>query len=328
MRRREFISLVGSAVAAAPLAARAQQSTIPVVGFLNSGQAEAYTDRVASFHRGLKETGFTENQNVSIEYRWANGRLADLPALAADLVRLDVRVIAATGNIPSALAAKRATSTIPIVFISGTDPVKAGLVASLNKPGGNATGVNTTNNELGAKRLQILRDLVPGVTRVAALLVDSANPATEDELVELQKIASAVGLEVLVVRASTRAELEPAFAAIIRQKASALIVPANPFLSDERDQIIALAARNRVPTIYIDRSFVTAGGLLSYGPSLPDGYRQVGVYTGLILKGANPAEIPVVQPTKFELIVNLKTAKLLGLAVPPQLFALADDVIE
>jgi putative ABC transport system substrate-binding protein len=197
----------------------------------------------------------------------------------------------------------------------------------LNKPGGNATGVNTTNNELGAKRLQILRDLVPGITRVA-LLVDSANPAIEDELVELQKIASAVGLEVLVVRASTRAELEPAFAAIIRQKASALIVPANPFSSDERDQIIALAARNRVPTIYIDRSFVTAGGLLSYGPSLPDGYRQVGVYTGLVLKGANPAEIPVIQPTKFELIVNLKTAKLLGLAVPPQLFALADEIIE
>jgi ABC-type uncharacterized transport system substrate-binding protein len=326
LHRRDFIILLGGAAALSwPLAARAQQSAMPVIGFLNGGQAEAFWDRVAGFQRGLKETGFTENQNVRIEYRWAGGRLDDLPALAADLVRLNVSVIAATGN--SAPAAKQATSTIPIVFISGADPVKAGLVASLNKPGGNATGVSSTNNELGAKRLQILRDLVPGVTRVA-LLVTSANSTAENDALELRKVASGIGLEVSVATVSSRSELEPAFAALIQQKANVLLVPADPFLNDERDQVIALAARHRIPTIYNDRSFVTAGGLLSYGGSLPDGYRQVGVYTGLILKGANPAEIPVIQPTKFELIVNLKTAKALGLAVPPQLFALADEMID
>jgi len=325
MRRREFVAMFGAATAPWSFAARAQQPAMPVVRFLNGGQAEVFTDRVAGFQRGLKETGFTENQNVRIEYRWAGGRLDDLPALAADLVRLNVSVIAATGN--SAPAAKQATSTIPIVFISGADPVKAGLVASLNKPGGNATGVSSTNNELGAKRLQILRDLVPGVTRVA-LLVTSANSTAENDALELRKIASGIGLEVSVATVSSRSELEPAFAALKQQKANALIVPADPFLNDERDQVIALAARHRIPTIYNDRAFVTAGGLLSYGGSLPDGYRQVGAYTGLILKGANPAEIPVIQPTKFELIVNLKTAKALGLAVPPQLFALADEMID
>jgi putative ABC transport system substrate-binding protein len=326
MRRREFIMLLGGA-AAWPLAAKAQQPAMPVVGFLNSGKREAFQDRVAGFHRGLQQTGFVERQNVTVEYRWADGQLARLPALAAELVRLQVRVIAATGNLPSALAAKAATSTIPIVFISGPDPVKFGLVASLNKPGGNATGVSTTNNELGAKRLQILRDLVPGTTRVA-LLVNSTNPAGEDETLELQKIASGAGLEIIVVRASVRSEIEPTFAALIRQRASALIVPADPFLNSERDQIIALAARDHIPTIYNDRVFSTAGGLLTYGPSLPEGYRQVGVYTGLILNGAKPADLPVVQPTKYELVINLKTAKALGLVVPPLLLALADEVIE
>jgi putative ABC transport system substrate-binding protein len=326
MRRRDFISLVGGAAAAWPRAARAQQA-MPVIGFLNSGERQAFMDRLAGFYRGLNETGFVERQNVTIEYRWAGGHLANLPALAADLVRLRVSVIAATGNTPSAIAAKAATTTIPLVFISGSDPVKAGLVASMNRPGGNATGVSTTNNEIGTKRLQILRDLVPGTTRVA-LLVNSTNPATEDEALVLQEIAAGVGLQVVHVRASTRHEFESAFASLTQQRASALIVTADPFFNSERDRIIALAARDRVPTIYHDRVYASGGGLITYGPSLPDGYRQVGVYTGLILKGANPADLPVVQPTKFELVINLKTAKALGLMVPLIMQMTADEVIE
>jgi putative ABC transport system substrate-binding protein len=325
MNRREFIALGGAAAWQAT--AHAQQPAMPVVGFLNSGTREAFMDRVAGFHRGLKETGFIERQNVTIEYRWAAGQLAQLPALAADLVRFPVSVIAATGNTPSALAAREATSTIPIVFISGTDPVEIGLVASLNRPGGNATGVSSINNDLGAKRLQLLRDLVPSATRVA-LLTNSTNPATEKEALALQKTVAGVGLQVVIARATAGSEIEPAFATIVQQGAGVLIVPADPFFNNERDQIVALAARHRVPAIYSDRVNASAGGLLSYGPSLPELYSQVGVYTGLILKGAKPADLPVVQPTKFELVINLNTAKTLGLTIPPGLLAIADEVIE
>jgi putative ABC transport system substrate-binding protein len=325
MRRRAFIAGIGAS--ALPLVARAQPAAMPVIGFLNSGEREAFADRLVGFHRGLGEAGFFEKQNVAIEYRWAGGQLSRLPGLAAELVRLQVKVIAATGNLPSAIAAKDATSTIPIVFISGPDPVKAGLVKSLNRPGGNATGVSTANNVLGAKRLQILRDLLPGATRVAALVNPTAQMA-EEEVLELQKIASSVGLEIVAFRASAAAELEAAFATLVQQKIGALIIPADPFFNSERDRIIRLAARHRVPTIYNDRIFASAGGLLAYGPSLPESYRQAGTYTGLILKGSNPADLPVVQPTKFELVLNQRTAKALGLIIPDKLVALADEVIE
>jgi putative ABC transport system substrate-binding protein len=327
MKRRDFITLLGGAAAAWPLAARGQQAAVPVIGFLNSGAPEAFVDRVAGFHRGLKEAGFIERQNVTIEYAWARGQLAELPKLAADLVRLPVSVIAATGNTPSALAARQETSTIPIVFISGSDPVEIGLVASMNRPGGNATGVSSINNDLSAKRLQILRDLVPGATRIA-FLTNSTNPATQQEALALQKIVAGVGLQVVVVRAAIGSELETAFATLVQQGAGALIVTADPFFNNERDQIVALAARHRIPAIYSDRVNATAGGLLSYGPSLVQLYSQVGAYTGLILKGAKPADLPVVQPTKFELIINLKTARTLGLTIPPGVLAIADEVIE
>ena len=327
MRRRDFLAGIGATVAIDPRIARGQTQPLPLVGFLNSGVREAFRDRLAGFHRGLLQTGFIEGQNVAIEYRWADGQLSRLPALARDLVSLQVKVIAATGNLPSALAAKAATSTIPLVFISGADPIKAGLVASLNRPGGNATGVSTANNVLGAKRLQLLRDLVPGTVRVA-VLANPSYPIAEDEAAELQRVASRVKVEIVVVHASSRAEIESAFAELRRQGANGLIVPADPFFSNERDQIVALAARNRVPTIYYDRVFGAAGGLLTYGPSLPDGYVQVGLYTGLILKGANPADLPVVQPSKFELVINVRAAKELGLAIPAPLLSIADDVIE
>jgi putative ABC transport system substrate-binding protein len=325
VRRREFLISLGG-IASASFAARAQQSP-PVIGFLNSGAREAFLDRLGGFHRGLGEAGFVEGQNVAVEYRWANGQLASLPALAADLVRRQVKVIVATGNTPSALAAKAATATVPVLFIVGSDPIKAGLVASLNRPGGNATGVSSANNQLGAKRLQILRDLVPGTTRVA-LLVNPANPATEEEATVLREIAAGAGFQTIVVRASVRGEIEPAFASLAREGATALIVPADPFLNNERDHIIALAARDRVPAIYHERVYTTVGGLLAYGPSLIEGYRQVGAYAGAILKGAHPADLPVMQPTKYELVINLKTARALGVAILPTLLALADDVIE
>lgn len=327
MRRRDFLASLGGTVAAWPLRANGQQPPIPVIGFLNSGTPEPFADRLAGFHRGLRETGFVEGQSLHIEYRWANGQLAKLPALAADLVRLQVRVIAATGNLPSGIAAKAATSTIPVVFISGLDPVKAGLVVSLNRPGSNATGVSTANNELGAKRLQILRDLAPGIARVGVLL-NPAAASSAGEASELQKSASRLGLQIVAAQVSSRAEIDAALASLARTPGSALMIPADPFLTNERGHIIDLAARYRIPAIYNDRVFSAAGGLLSYGPSLPEGYRQVGLYTGLILKGTNPGDLPVVQPTKFELVVNLKTARTLGLAVPSTLLALADDVIE
>ena len=327
MRRREFLAGIGAAAAISPRIVRAQTQPLPVIGFLNSGARKAFLDRLAGFHRGLLQTGFIEGQNVAIEYRWADGQLDRLPALARDLVSLQVKVIAATGNLPSALAAKAATSTIPLVFISGADPIKAGLVASLNRPGGNATGVSTSNNALGAKRLQLLRDLVPGTVRVA-ILVNPSDPITEDEVKELGRMAARVKVELIVVRASTHAEIGLAFAELRQQGATGLIVPADPFFNNERDQIIALAARGHVPTIYNDRAFGSAGGLLTYGPSLPEGYLQVGLYTGLILKGTNPADLPVVQPSKFELVINVRAAKELGLAIPAPLLSIADDVIE
>jgi putative ABC transport system substrate-binding protein len=325
MNRREFAKLFGGSVAAWPLTAQAQK--LPVIGFLNGGDPGAFVDRLAGFHDGLREAGFVDKQNVAIEYRWAKGQLGRLPALAAELVDLPVNVIAATGNLASGVAAKAVTTTIPIVFISGPDPVKAGLVAGLNRPGGNATGVFTSNDVIGAKRLQIIRDLVPATGKIA-MLENPTAPGSDTEAQSMRATASAAGVQFITLEASTRAAVEQAFATIGRERAGALIVPADPFLTNERDHIIALAARHRVPTIYNDRVFGVAGGLLSYGPSLPEGYRQVGRYVGMILKGAKPADLPVVQPTKFELVINRKTAATLSLAIPDRLLAIADEVID
>jgi putative tryptophan/tyrosine transport system substrate-binding protein len=324
MRRREFITLLGGAAAAWPLVARAQQAAMPVVGFLDSHSPEPTADRLRGFHRGLKENGYVEGENVVILYRWAEGQNDRLPELAAELVRRQVAVIAATGGTPAALAVKAATTTIPIVFAVPEDPVRLGLVASLARPGGNATGINFFNVELAAKRLELLRELVPAAVHVAVLVNPTNVANTEANLTELQLAGRAMGLQMQVVRASTSREIDAAFATIVRERPDALFVGGDA----RRLQLALLAARHGLPATYPSRDYPVSGGLMSYGTDVTDAFRQVGAYAGRILKGAKPADLPVVQSSKFELVINHQTARMLGLDVPPSLLARADEVIE
>lgn len=327
MRRREFLGLVGGAAAAWPLSSPAQPTSIPVVGFLNLTSLAVVASRLHEFRLGLMDAGYVEGENVAIDYRWAEGQVNRLPALATELVRRQVSVIAATNN-SSALAAKAATKTIPIIFTVSGDPVSLGLVASLSRPGGNATGINFFSGELTAKRLELLRELMPASERVA-VLVNRANPATfESTLRDLAPATRAIGLRLLVLSASTKPEIDAAFASLVRERIDALFVGSDAFLSSRRVQIVALATLHKIPTAYSSRDYVAAGGLISYGTNIANAYRQAGTYTGHILKGSNPADLPVVQPTKFELVINLKAAKALGLTVPPKLLVIADEVIE
>jgi putative ABC transport system substrate-binding protein len=328
MRRREFIAVLGATAMPAlwPRAARAQ-AAVPVVGFLNSASPAAWANYVAGFRAGLKETGFVEGQNVVIEFRWAEGHYDRLPGMAADLVRRKVAVLVSTGGSPTIHAAKAATTTIPIVFTIGSDPVRLGLVASLNRPGGNITGVNLFVSQMESKRLGLLRALVPKAELIAVLM-NPNNPPAATQLRDVQEAARAIGQQIHILHASTASELDAAFATAVQLRAGAMLVAADPFLNSQRDQIVALAARHAIPAIYEQREHALAGGLMSYGTSLSDGYRQAGIYAGRILKGEKPADLPVVQSTKFEFVVNLKAAKALGLDVPPALSAQADEIIE
>jgi putative ABC transport system substrate-binding protein len=327
MRRRDFISLLGAA-AAWPLTARAQQAAMPVIGFLGSASPDLWADRLRAFRQGLSENRYVEGHNVAIEYRWAEGRNDRLPSLAADLVRRQVTVIAAPGSTPAALAAKEATTTIPIVFGIGADPVAVGLVANLSRPGGNLTGVTNFAMELGPKRLELLRELAP-TTTVVGLLVNPTSPSlAESTTKDLQSAARTLDLQLHVLHASSERDFDTVFATLVQLQAGALVIGADAFFSSQFEQLAALAISHAVRTIYYSREFTAAGGLMSYGASLTDPFRYTGVYAGRILKGEKPADLPVQQATKVEFIINLKTAKALGLEVPPALLARADEVIE
>jgi putative tryptophan/tyrosine transport system substrate-binding protein len=326
VRRRDFIKAIAGTGATWPLAVYAQQSARPVVGFLHFGSPGPFQYQVAAFNQGLKETGYVDGQNTAIEYRWAEGRYDRLPALATDLVSRKADVVAAIGP-PCASAAKQATSTIPIVFTIGTDPVADGLVVSLARPGGNLTGISLLAAELVPKRLELLSDMVPQA-RVFALLVNPSNGYTEPMIRDVQKAADAKGLQLKILKASTESEIDVAFASMANQHVDAIVIGDDPFLFAQQKQLVALASRYAIPTTYQFREVAAAGGLISYGPSLRDAVRQAGIYVGEIIKGAKPAELPVVQPTKFELVINLRTAKALGLNVPPGLLIAADEVIE
>lgn len=327
MRRRQLLTLLGGAATAMPLATRAQQRAMPVIGFLNLSSPGAWGTFVASFARGLNEAGYVEGQNVAIEYRWAEGHYDRLPTLATELIRHQVAIIVTTGGAISAMAAKAATATVPIVFVGSTDPVEAGLVASLGRPGGNVTGITLFTGLLGAKRLEILLELVPKAS-VIAVLENPTNPASQATAKDVRDATSALGKQSVSFNASIDSDFEGSFAAMARQRVDALIVSNDPFFHSRRERIVALAARHGIPASYEDRPFVTAGGLISYGTSIAEAYRQAGIYVGRILKGVKPADLPVLRPTLFELAVNLKTAKALGIDVPQSILVRADEVIE
>jgi putative ABC transport system substrate-binding protein len=327
LRRREFITLVGGAAAAWPVVARAQQPAMPVIGFLGTASASPFAHLIAGFRQGLKETGYVEGQNVAIDFRWAEGQYDRVPALAADLVRRQVAVIVAVGGETSAFAAKAATTTIPIVFNVAGDPVKVGLVASLSRPGGNATGVNTFTAELAAKRLGLLHELIPTALLIAVLVNPNFSPAAANAR-EVEVAARVTGQKILLLKADSESGIDAAFATIGQMRPGALLVAADPFFNSRRDQIVALAARHTIPAVYEWREFAAAGGLMSYGTNLVDAYRQQGIYAGRILKGEKPADLPVMQLTKFELVINLKTAKALGIKISDNLLSLADEVID
>jgi putative ABC transport system substrate-binding protein len=327
MNRREFITLLGG-TAAWPLAARAQQPAMPVIGLLDPRSPDVLAERLRGFRQGLRDAGFVEGQNAAIEYRWAENRMDRLPELAADLVRRQVAVIVTPGGLVSALAAKAATTTIPVVFIVADDPIRLGLVASLARPDGNLTGINFFSGELTAKRLGLLRELVPAATRVA-VLVNPANAANaETTSREAETAARAIGLQIQVFNASTSREIDAAFATFVRERPDAVFVGLDPFFNSRRIQLVQLATRYTVPASYPARDFTEVGGLISYGANIVDAWRQVGVYSGRILKGAKPADLPVVQASKFELVINAQTARMLGLTMPASLLATADEVIE
>jgi putative tryptophan/tyrosine transport system substrate-binding protein len=325
--RRKFVAALGGAAAAWPLVARAQQPAMPVVGLINAGSPEVYSRYVAAFYKGLNETGYVEGQNVTVEDHWLESQFDRLPALLADLIRRQVAVIATPGSEKATIAAKAATATIPIVFSTGQDPVELGLVASLARPGGNATGINNFMQEVAAKRLRLLRDLVPKAVRIA-VLVNPANAASEASRREVQEAAPAIGLQILVLNATTIGDIDAAFATLARERSDALFVAPDILFTSRLGQLVTLAARDRIPATYSNRDIVAAGGLMSYGTNLADSYHQVGVYTGSILKGAKPAELPVLQSTKLELVINLQTARALGIEVPPAVLSIADEVIE
>src|SRR6202142_1136357 len=327
MKRREFFTLVGGAAVAWPRAARAQQPALPVVGFIRDGSADASARLAAAIRKGINEDGYVEGQNVTVEYHWLEGQYDRLPALMADLVRRQVTVIAAPGNVPSP-AAKAATATIPIVFGVGDNPVQQGLVASLARPGGNVTGINFFSTEVTAKRLRLLHDLVPKAIRIAMLVNSASASNAESTLREVREAAPTLGLQIQILNATTIGEIDAAFASLARDRPDPLFVAPDGFFLSRRGQFATLTARERIPATYSNREYVAAGGLMSYGTDLADMFHQVGVYTGQILKGAKPAELPVQQSTKFEFVINLQTARALGIEVPPGLLSIADEIIE
>jgi putative tryptophan/tyrosine transport system substrate-binding protein len=328
LRRREFLSLVGGAAAGWPLAAHAQQAALPVIGFLNALSPDGFTERMRGFRQGLKDTGYVEGENLALEYRWAEGQFDRLPAMAAELVRRQVAVIVAAGSVRAVLATKAATTKIPVVFFVPEDPVRLGLVASLARPGGNLTGFNLFSGELEAKRLELLCELVPGAARITVLVNPANAQSAEATLRDVEPAARALGLQIQIVNASSSREIDAAFATFARERPDALFVGSSGFFTSRRIQLTQLAAFHRIPATFSGRQFPDVGGLMSYGPSVADAWQQVGVYAGRILKGAKPTDLPVVQSSKFELVINAQTARMLGLMVPQSLLSTADEVIE